>query len=906
MKKRFTIIPLVAIGMLLASCGISTPATPSDPGGDPTVTTYTVNYATSSDYTVNGLKSSYTANEKVEFTVTVTNAQKEIETVKQDITVLTAVNNKYSFNMPSSNVTLYITLKDKGTPTTTYTVSYSTSSDYTVNGIKSSYVANEAVEFTVTVTNANKEIDTVKQNNTVLTLTNNKYSFNMPSSNVTLTITLKDKGSPVDPVDPSTVTEFTLVTSNKLEIGSIIVFSSVSSGSTKLMGSQGNNNRAAVDASISDNTINITGKGAYTFLVEEGTKTGTYSFKDTESNEYLYAAGSSKNLLKSTKTKTDDASFTYSYSASGCSIVAQGTNTRNQMYYNSTNGIFSCYQNKTGDDSYYMPFIFEGLTEKIYPTDFEISGSSSVDKGKTTALSVSFTPSDTNQKTITWSSDDETIATVNDGTIRGVEVGSTVIRASAKKEDGSSINKSFNITVAPVVEGAWTILMYMCGTNLESDYANKDTITQNGKEYPIDGIGLATADILEILSVPNKPNDVNIVIETGGATEWTNNTYGKYSNGYSISSDSLQRHHVENQKIVLDETLDTYTSMGDSSTLESFVEYGLTSYPAEKTALVLWNHGGAMAGVCFDYKKSQEGLDDNEVLTAVSNALSHTGKSKLEWIGYDACLMAVQDIAEKNSAIANYMVAAQESELGDGWAYSGWIDDLYNKKPTETILTEICDSFIASIETMLDSWESEDGYRSANDQTLAWFDLSKASAYKNAWETMASSIATNIGSLGSNAFIDYLNNSVKSYGGTTYTYAELQAVADEWTEDYPDEFPDGCTVEDVTEYYELVQFGSVYCEVNTSSYGTFDALDFLTKVKAHATLGKNVGDLIDNCISALNELIGYKKVGKDAGNSNGICMYFPTSKSSSGFSRYYTSSMTNFTNWRSICYTYGG
>ena len=77
MKKRFTIIPLVAIGMLLASCGISTPATPSDPGGDPTVTTYTVNYATSSDYTVNGLKSSYTANEKVEFTVTVTNAQKE-------------------------------------------------------------------------------------------------------------------------------------------------------------------------------------------------------------------------------------------------------------------------------------------------------------------------------------------------------------------------------------------------------------------------------------------------------------------------------------------------------------------------------------------------------------------------------------------------------------------------------------------------------------------------------------------------------------------------------------------------------------------------------------------------------------------------------------------------------------
>ena len=40
--------------------------------------------------------------------------------------------------------------------------------------------------------------------------------------------------------------------------------------------------------------------------------------------------------------------------------------------------------------------------------------------------------------------------------------------------------------------------------------------------------------------------------------------------------------------------------MGKSKTFQDFLEWGLTEYPAEKTAVIMWNHGGAMQGVCSD------------------------------------------------------------------------------------------------------------------------------------------------------------------------------------------------------------------------------------------------------------------------------------------------------------------
>ena len=78
-----------------------------------------------------------------------------------------------------------------------YTVTYTCSEDYTVIGLKDSYVENESVSFTIEVTNETKEVSEVKADNIAITPVDGTYSFTMPSYNVTIDITLVNKTIPV-------------------------------------------------------------------------------------------------------------------------------------------------------------------------------------------------------------------------------------------------------------------------------------------------------------------------------------------------------------------------------------------------------------------------------------------------------------------------------------------------------------------------------------------------------------------------------------------------------------------------------------------------------------------------------------------------------------------------------------
>lgn len=100
----------------------------------------------------------------------------------------------------------------------TYTVTYQESSDYTITGLESSYSSGATVSFTVTVNNSAKEIDSVAVNGSKLSGTGS-YSFKMPSENVTIVVTLKDKA-----VDPAPVeNELTAkVTSSAIYVGRTI------------------------------------------------------------------------------------------------------------------------------------------------------------------------------------------------------------------------------------------------------------------------------------------------------------------------------------------------------------------------------------------------------------------------------------------------------------------------------------------------------------------------------------------------------------------------------------------------------------------------------------------------------------------------------------------------------------
>ena len=371
-----------------------------------------------------------------------------------------------------------------------------------------------------------------------------------------------------------------------------------------------------------------------------------------------------------------------------------------RLCFNTYTGTISTYKKSTSDTYLVYPQLFK-LTETaiIYPTSFSLDGKQDLGIGKTSKLSVNFYPENSNAiETISWLSSDESVATVDsNGVVSGVSVGKAIITAKCKSK-GKNLEASFNITVIEKGSDSWTIMLYVCGSNLESDG------------------GYATSDIAEILKVGNQPDDVNIIMETGGTTKWKR---------YGIDASALSRYHVEDKQLVLDEKL-TKVNMGKRTTFESFLTWGLQEYPADKVGVVFWNHGGALGGVCYDDSiGGSDSLTNSETFQAYQNVLPTFGIDKLEFVGYDACLMQVQDIAEFNSHYFNYMVTSEETETGSGWVYDQWIDDVYKGNDTPTILKANCDSFIN---------------RNGGDQTLSYLDLTKMPEYFEKFEALAASI----------------------------------------------------------------------------------------------------------------------------------------------------------------------
>lgn len=482
--------------------------------------------------------------------------------------------------------------------------------------------------------------------------------------------------------------------------------------------------------------------------------------------------------------------------------------------------------------------------EKIYPTSIALSGDSEVMVEKSIKLKTTITPANANQRFVTYESSNKSIATVDDsGVVTGVSTGTTTITAYALVENDQYISATYKVEVKENILDEWTILIYMCGSNLESGY------DEETGEY--DDSYLASSDLTEIKSVKNKPDNINIAIEAGGSSRW-DHTYSSI-----ISASKLNRFHLEKNGYVKDEQI-TKASMGSSSTFQSFLEWGLTTYPAKKTGVIIWNHGGGMWGCCNDELYSNEALDHAESLAAIENAFSKTKTDKLEWIGYDCCLMQCQEIAEFNSPYFNYMVASQESESGYGWDYDEWVDDLYSLKDTKTILTEICDTFIEDNGGVDGVGTYYEGDYYACDQTLSVLDLNYMSAYKDAWEAMAAQLKSKITSTNASTFRKNIIGKTKYFADVDYDY---------------------------------------FCE--------FDAWHMLTILANNSTF--NPGSAyIDDVKTKFKNLVIYNCVQKEAAHDAYGLSFFFVAGTGYGQSSRMTSTYTNFTNWTYISKTYGG
>ncbi len=204
--------------------------------------------------------------------------------------------------------------------------------------------------------------------------------------------------------------------------------------------------------------------------------------------------------------------------------------------------------------------------------------------------------------------------------------------------DGTEAN-----TTGPVAEpdDDWTVLIYLCGSNLESES------------------GLAAYNINEMIDA-DITDSVNIIIETGGSYSWT---VGE------VNANALCRFQMTDTGLVpLGEV--PMASMGDAATFQDFLSWGLSNYPAKKSMVIVWDHGSEPTnGVAFDEVYNYDSLSMDELRNSLAGAGYH-----LDIMGFDTCLMGNVETASAIGKNASYMIASEETIPGPGWNYTGFIN----------------------------------------------------------------------------------------------------------------------------------------------------------------------------------------------------------------------------------------
>lgn len=332
---------------------------------------------------------------------------------------------------------------------------------------------------------------------------------------------------------------------------------------------------------------------------------------------------------------------------------------------------------------------------------------------------------------------------------------------------------------------SWTLFVYMCGSDLETDG------------------NCASTDIKEMISAGESDN-VNIVIQTGGSYKW---------NKPAIQSDRIGRYIIDNNELKLVESHPD-ASMGDYSTLKSFLKWGIKKYPAENMGIVFWNHGGGpVEGVCYNEKYDYDSLS----LAEIEMALESTAKNmtdKFQMIGFDACLMSSMEVANMLVPYADYMVASQQSEPCYGWEYKSVVNALVENPDIkgDAFGKAIVDGFINSVKNNDDG---DDEY-----STLSVIDLSKIDDVLVTFNDMAKNM-DNIA----------VNNTI------------LRQITDK--------------------AIESIEVGS-----GDFDFGLVDLHDFMSRISS-------IVEGTDVVKSAIDQAVVYEKHCKESPNAHGINIYYP-------------------------------
>lgn len=183
------------------------------------------------------------------------------------------------------------------------------------------------------------------------------------------------------------------------------------------------------------------------------------------------------------------------------------------------------------------------------------------------------------------------------------------------------------------------------------------------------------------------------------------------------------------------------SDMGDWRTLQNFVQWGSTNYPADNLAVVIWDHGSgwqptraAKTGkiILLPKKKtravSQDDDTNNEIETEQLPQALASVVQPLDMLIIDCSLEQMVEVAYEVRKSARVMVGSEESPPGAGYPYDKWIADLKASGTNPCVVGKsIVDEFVAN-------------YPAEVDITQSMLDLSKLDNVASAVNTFGQSL----------------------------------------------------------------------------------------------------------------------------------------------------------------------
>jgi len=388
-------------------------------------------------------------------------------------------------------------------------------------------------------------------------------------------------------------------------------------------------------------------------------------------------------------------------------------------------------------------------------------------------------------------------------------------------------------------EAAWTMMMYLaCDNDLEAPQL---------------------ADLEEMLSVGSTAQVRIVALCDRSAEDDEDGGYSGRGVGGLDDWTGGKLLAVEKGKLVeLDDWGDV--DSGDPATLQKFIAAATARYPANKYALVLGDHGMAWPGICAD-----EGTDNMLSTQEVAAVLEATkdASGELALLGFDACLMGNLETAFAMAPYAATMVASEELEPGDGWAYDVAYAELVRNPAMDgpELGQIIADSFYASYA------EQEDGAEAQ--VTLSVIDLDQIADLCEAVDALAQACGQALDQDGRQAWLRIARARARS------------------------------------EQYGLDDDARKEGGEDAEAPNVRDLGDFVSRLKADLPA---VAEQADAVLAQLTAAVWHNVAGKARPRASGLSIYFPADPSplaADGPDSYRATEFANGTVWPELLQTLG-